>query len=394
MRPHTWLLVLLLPLAIGAGCDVGFAVGPNGIQDDDDNGGDDDDDDNGDDDDTTPTGDVTLTAVSPSSGPITGAYDARVFGTNFAPPGQTTVYFGAAVAPVISCESNECVVTVPPSASGGSVQVSLENPNGVGILPDGFTYVEDMSDQVSYSVDLYRVEYLCPDCYDPPIATPTYARSLAYFFEPTELDVYREVNWGGLLPSVGNCVTYSDSDWTTITITAYDAGSSVSLSGAGSVTLPKTDFYYDSGELSASSYAAGAYNLEIFGGDDLGPETVTASLLAPATVQVQPAMNPLIISPSDLNQGLGVNLQGACSSAVLNLDAIDQSGSGILGSVVCHYGGAGPLSVPANYVTPYSSALAFVATIECYEETLTVVNGGASMSGVGRSAAIGVIFLQ
>ena len=40
------------------------------------------------------------------------------------------------------------------------------------------------------------------------------------------------------------------------------------------------------------------------------------------------------------------------------------------------------------------SALAFVATIECYEETLTGVNGGASMSGVGRSAAIGVIFLQ
>jgi hypothetical protein len=189
-------------------------------------------------------------------------------------------------------------------------------------------------------------------------------------------------------------VSYTDSDWTTITITAYDAGSSVSLSGAGSITLPKTDFYYDSGELSASSYSAGNYNLEIFGGNDIAAETVTASIVAPATVQVQPAMNPLVISPGDLNGGLAVNLQGACSSAVVNVDAIDQSGSGTLGSVLCHYGGAGPLTVPANYVTPFSNALAFVATIECYEETLTGVNGGASMSGVGRSAAIGVIFLQ
>jgi len=394
MKSVGWLLLLLAPLVVGASCGVGFPVGPNGLEDDDDDNSDDDDDDNGDDDDTTPTGDVTLTAVSPSSGPMTGGYDAKIFGTNFAPPAQTTVYFGAAVAPVTSCESNECIVTVPPAGASGPVQVSLENPNGVGILTDGFTYVEDMSDQVSYSLDLYRVEYLCPDCYDPPIATPTYARALGYFFEPDAIDVYREVNWGGLLPAVGNCVSYSEADWTTITITAYDAGTAVGLSGAGSVTLNKTDFYYDSGELPSSSYAAGLYNLEIPGGSDLGAETVSSSLLAPAPVQVAPAMNPLVISPSDLNQGLAVNMQGACSSSVLNLDAIDQSGSGTLGSVLCHYGGAGPMAVPAAYVTPFSNALAFVATVECYEETLTVVNSGASMSGVGRSAALGVIFLQ
>jgi len=102
-------------------CGIGFTTEDDDAADDDGGGDDDDvsdddggDDDGGDDDDdTTPSGNVSISAVSPSSGPLTGGYEAIIYGSNFTNGPDTTVFFGTALAQMIGCSGTECSVMVP-----------------------------------------------------------------------------------------------------------------------------------------------------------------------------------------------------------------------------------------------------------------------------------------
>jgi len=377
-------LPLLLAMALIAwcpACNLGFP------------GGEGDDDDNGDDDDFTPSGNVQVSAVSPNVGIIDGGYPVRVFGANFTTAQDTNVYFAGVVAPVSECVSNECTVTVPPAGSTGSVTVTVENSNGLGLLEDAFTYEEDLSDLTTYTVSLVRFEHLYPEAYgDPP--PDSYMASIAYFFTPMEMDSYAQLSWGSLLPAPGNCVTYTyPTDWGSTSISPYDAGSSVTLNGPSNLTLPSTKHYYYYDSTNLADYQPGAYDLTIPGGADLVAESIPSALVAPPLTQPQPSLAPGHISPNQLSGGLLVNVSGSCAPAVINVNVHDSTGA-YWESVLCHFGSGQGMTVPGTYLTGYSSALAFVVEPECYIVTENQAASGATVVGVGRSVASGIVYLD
>lgn len=392
-------LALSLGLALaawGPACQLGFPGDDDAAADDDDNGGDDDtssDDDVGDDDDLTPSGNVQVSAVSPNVGIITGGFAARVFGANFTTTQDTNIYFGGVVAPVLDCVDNECAVTVPGANAPGAVTVTVENSNGVGVLEDGFTYEEDLSDLTTYTVSLTRFEHLYPEAYgDPPPVS--FMSSIAYFFTPMEMDSYAQLSWGNLLPAPGNCVTYTyPTDWGSTSISPYDAGPAVTLQGPSTLTLPSTKHYYLYESTNLADYQPGAYNLTIPGGADLTAENIPSALVAPPVTQPQPSIAPGHIAPNQLSNGLQVNVPGSCAPAVINVNVHDDTGA-YAESVLCHFHSGQGMVVPGAYISGYSTALAFVIEPECYVVTESIAASGAMVVGVGRSIASGIVYVD
>ncbi len=390
-------LALLLAFGVwGAACQLGFP-GDDDVSSDDDASSDDDDassdDDVGDDDDFTPSGTVQVSAVSPNVGIVNGGYPARVFGANFTTVQDTNIYFAGAVAPVTECVNNECTVTVPAASGPGAVNVTVENSNGVGILEDGFTYEDDLSDLTTYTVELTRFEHLYPEAYgDPP--PDSYVASIAYFFTPMEMDSYAQLSWGNLLPAPGNCITYTyPTDWGSTSISPYDAGTSVSLQGPSNLTLPSVKHYYLYESTNLADYQPGAYTLTIPGGADLAAENLSSALVVPPVTQPQPSLAPGHISPAQLSGGLQVNVQGSCAPAVINVNVHDDTGA-YWESVLCHFNSGQGMVVPGTYLTGYSTAMAFVVEPECYVVTEVPAASGAMVVGIGRSVASGIMYLD
>jgi hypothetical protein len=387
----TWLLAWsALP-----GCQLGFY---NGDDDDDTLLDDDDDDDNGDDDDndddTTPTGNVSVSAVSPNAGGITGGFDATVYGGNFTSPSDTTIYFGTSVATVTGCESTQCDVIVPPAASEGTVTVTVENSNGVGVREDAFTYMEDVSDLVTYTVEMLRFEYLYPDIYTkPPLS---YVQSTAYFFTPMEIDVYSSLSWGNLLPAPGNCITYTwPTDLGSTSVSPYDAGSAVTLTNGGtSLVLPAEQHYYTYDSTNLADYQAGSWSMTVPGGGDLAGESLPGVMTTPGVVHANPPLDPGQIPWSTItSQGLVMSIQGGCSPATLQVNVHDADGA-YWESILCHYTNGANMVVPAAMLQPYSGAVGLVVEPECYTVTETVAASGAKVVGIGRSVASGILMIQ
>ena len=391
---HTAFALFAVLWLFAWGCQLGL----DGSDDDTVNGGDDDtsgaDDDQGGDDDSTPVGAVTVSAVSPNVGAIDGGYPAKIYGANFTDAADTVVYFGLAFATVTSCSEGQCEVTVPPGTETGPVTVTLENSLGTGVKEEAFTYEEDVSGLVTYTAEVMRFEHLYPEAYgDPAPESTVYATS--YFFTPMEIDAYMQLSWGHLLPAMGACVTYSMlTDFQTTSLSPYDAGDSVTLTNGGAeLTLEKTYHYYSTSTTDLTSYQPGVYALDLPGGDDLYPETLSSAVQAPGVVLTQPPMDPSTVSPSSLSSGLQVGIQGGCSPAVVNLHVYDVD-EYYWESVLCHFSSGQGMTVPGSYVSGYSSALAFVVEPECYVITESVAASGARVVGIGRSVASGVMYIQ
>jgi len=238
-----------------------------------------------------------------------------------------------------------------------------------------------------------RFEHLYPDAYSkPPDSTVS---AIAYFFTPMELDAYMQLTWGYLLPAMGSCVTYDlYTGYQSTSLSPYDAGTSVSLSNySATLTLAQQYHYYTVTSTNLADYQAGVYTLDVPGGDDLAPESVSTAVMAPEVVQTQPPMAPGTISASMLSSGVQVSIQGGCSPAVVNLHVYD--GDGVYWeSVLCHFSSGQGMTVPGSYVSGYSSALAFVVEPECYVVTESVAASGARLVGIGRSVASGVMYIQ
>ncbi len=87
---------------------------------------------------------VTVTNVSPSSGPIAGGTAVTITGTDFL-SGATVSFGGNAATSVVVVSSTE-ITCVTPAGSAGYVTVSVTDSDGTGSLPDGFLYTEPILD--------------------------------------------------------------------------------------------------------------------------------------------------------------------------------------------------------------------------------------------------------
>ena len=83
----------------------------------------------------------TLESISPVSGPAVGGTSVTVVGTGF--KAGMKVYFGDTPSSDVTPVSAEKVVAVTPSGVGGSVDVTIENPDTtIDALSEAYTYVE------------------------------------------------------------------------------------------------------------------------------------------------------------------------------------------------------------------------------------------------------------
>jgi len=89
---------------------------------------------------------ITLTGVSPSSGPLAGGTSVSVAGSGFAPGSGTTAFkFGKAPASAVECASTtSCTMTAPAASKPGTVDVRASVVGGKGkstkVAADRFTY--------------------------------------------------------------------------------------------------------------------------------------------------------------------------------------------------------------------------------------------------------------
>ncbi len=85
----------------------------------------------------------TVTAVTPPSGTAQGGNTVTLTGSGFLSDGaaQNAVTFGSITASNVVVRNNTTIdCTVPPGTSGLAVQVSVNNVNGAGSLPNGYRY--------------------------------------------------------------------------------------------------------------------------------------------------------------------------------------------------------------------------------------------------------------
>jgi len=87
-----------------------------------------------------PPSSPTVSALSPSSGPVTGGTAVTISGTNFA--GATAVRFGTSTATNVSVHSATSLTATAPAGSVGTVDVTVVTPGGTSPtgLADRFTY--------------------------------------------------------------------------------------------------------------------------------------------------------------------------------------------------------------------------------------------------------------
>ncbi len=80
----------------------------------------------------------TISAVSPTLGPITGGTTITITGTNFA--ATTGVTVGGTAATAVTTVSSTLITAVTPAHSGGLVNISVSNTTGTATKTGAFTY--------------------------------------------------------------------------------------------------------------------------------------------------------------------------------------------------------------------------------------------------------------
>lgn len=86
-------------------------------------------------------GPLTITSISPTSGPATGGTSVKISGTNFAPGAQ--VKFGSVLSPSILVSSTTSITAVSPLSAAGTVDVTVTTNGGASATSpaDRFTFV-------------------------------------------------------------------------------------------------------------------------------------------------------------------------------------------------------------------------------------------------------------
>jgi hypothetical protein len=87
---------------------------------------------------------LSITAVSPSSGPVTGGTPIRITGTDFS-SGATATIGGIAAVNVVRVEDNLITAVTPAVSSPGAVDIVVTVPDGKSAtLKGGFTYTTNL----------------------------------------------------------------------------------------------------------------------------------------------------------------------------------------------------------------------------------------------------------
>jgi hypothetical protein len=81
----------------------------------------------------------TVTAISPTSGPIAGGTSVTITGTNFT--GATSVTIGGAPATGVAVVSATSITATTPTHAAGTVDVAVTTPGGIGTGPGLYTYI-------------------------------------------------------------------------------------------------------------------------------------------------------------------------------------------------------------------------------------------------------------
>lgn len=103
---------------------------------------------------------ITVSSVSPNSGPLAGGTAVTITGTNFA-TGATVTFGGAAATNVVVANSTSITATTP-AGSAGSVTVSVTASGNSGSLANGFTYTAPPSSSAPATIGYVQGAYAAP----------------------------------------------------------------------------------------------------------------------------------------------------------------------------------------------------------------------------------------
>ncbi len=85
---------------------------------------------------------LALADIEPNSGPRAGGNSVMLYGGGFSSASPPVVRFGTEVSPTVDVHSTwELEVVVPPAAAYGTVDVSVETPQGTVSLPAAYAYM-------------------------------------------------------------------------------------------------------------------------------------------------------------------------------------------------------------------------------------------------------------
>ncbi len=91
--------------------------------------------------DETPVSSISVTGISPNTGPIGGGQTVTITGTNFTTTAETTLTIGGAPAADVVVQNSTTIEARTPAGAVGAADVVVTNSIGTGTLTGGYTYV-------------------------------------------------------------------------------------------------------------------------------------------------------------------------------------------------------------------------------------------------------------
>ena len=288
----------------------------------------------------------TVTALSPTSGPLAGGTSVAITGTNFT--GATAVDFGVLAAGSYTVNSATSITaTSPVEASGTSVDVTVTTPSGTSATSgaDQFTYeggvgifgrVPDAPTNVWATAGNVSAEVTWQETADNG--------SVIVGYRVTALDLTTSANGGETCLATGegttscNVAGLTSGDTYTFTVTATNGVGTSPVSGASNAVTPMT--------LPGAPTGVSAVS---------GNASATVSWTAPSSDGGSAIIRYVVIASG--SGGQACTMVGATSCTVTGL----QDGTAYTFTVTAaNIFGTGPASRTSNQVTPIAgSSIAF-----------------------------------
>lgn len=377
----------------------------------------------------------TVTSISPSSGPTTGATSVAITGTNFA--GTTAVKFGATNASSFTVNSATSITAISPAGTPGTVDVTVTNFNGTSPTNafDRYTFVaapvaNAVSTTVAHGSTSNPVTLNITGGAATSVAVATQAAhgtatasgtSITYTpnasYSGTDSFTYTATNVGGtsapatVTVTVSNpTVTYAPSSPAAGTVgTAYSQTLASASGGTGPYTytiasgaLPAGISLASNGTLSGTPTAGGTFNFTITATDSstgTGPFTATSGTLTLTVAAPTITLSPSTLSNATVATAYSQTLTASGGTAAYTYTiasgalpaGLTLSSSGVLSGTPTA-GGTFNFTVTATDSStgngPYTGSRAYSLVVNAPTLAVTPASGGLSASaGVAYSQA-------
>lgn len=380
----------------------------------------------------------TVTSISPSSGPTTGATSVAITGTNFA--GTTAVKFGATNASSFTVNSATSITATAPAGAAGTVDVTVTNASGTSPTSafDRYTFVAPpvanaVSTTVAHGSTSNPVTLNITGGAPTSVAVATQAAhgtatasgtSITYTpnasYSGTDSFTYTATNVGGtsapatVTVTVSNpTVTYAPSSPAAGTVgTAYSQTLASASGGTGPYTytiasgaLPAGISLASNGTLSGTPTAGGTFNFTITATDSstgTGPFTATSGTLTLTVAAPTITLSPSTLSNATVATAYSQTLTASGGTAAYTYAiasgalpaGLTLSSSGVLSGTPTA-GGTFNFTVTATDSStgngPYTGSRAYSLVVNAPTLAVTPASGGLSASaGVAYSQAFTV----